>query len=126
MRHWGPLDVVPEILADIPDLVFVYACDGRYLYINAAASAFLDTDPLDVIGYHWRELGYSPDVMLPLTQRVATVAESGTPEHYRVTSSRERGLKTFDMSLTPLWSEEGRVLAVLAIAHDISEFFETA
>jgi len=27
------------------------------------------------------------------------------------------------MALTPMWSDEGNVLAVLAVAHDITEFF---
>jgi PAS domain S-box-containing protein len=123
MRNWSPVDVLPEILMDVPELVFAYARDGRYLFINEAAAEFLNADPMSVVGSHWRDLGYSPDVMLPLTRRVEAVASTGSAEHYRFVSSPERGLRTFDMSLTPMWSEQGNVLGVLAIAHDISEFF---
>ena len=123
MRNWSPIDVLPDILMDVPDLVFAYTRDGRYLFVNTAAAEFLGTDPGDVIGEHWRDLGYPSDVMLPLTRRVAAVASTGEAEHYRFVSSPSRGLRTFDMSLTPIWSEEGHVLAVLAIAHDLSEFF---
>lgn len=123
MRNWSPIDVLPDILMDVPDLVFAYTVDGRYLFINSAAAEFLNAKPMDVIGAHWRDLGYPSEVMVPLAQRVATVGNTGKAEHYRFTSSPLRGLRTFDMSLTPLWSEVGNVLAVLAIAHDISEFF---
>ena len=123
VRDWSPIDVLPDILMDVPDLVFAYTRDGRYLFVNAAAGEFLGTDPMDVIGSHWRDLGYPTDVMMPLTMRVEAVANSGKAEHYRFTSSPKRGSRTFDMSLTPLWSEAGTVLAILAIAHDISEFF---
>lgn len=125
MRDWTPIDVLPEILNDVPDLVFAYTADGRYLFINHAASRFLGAKPIDVIGRHWSELGYSAAVMGPLTERLDAVARTGRPEHHRVVTSPERGERVLDMALTPLWSEEGHVLAILAIAHDISEFFAT-
>jgi PAS domain S-box-containing protein len=125
LRNWSPIDVLPEILMDVPDMVFAYTRDVRYLFVNAAAADFLNADPSDVIGRHWRDLGYPPAVMLPLTLRVEAVASTGEAEYHRFTSTPERGLRTFDMSLTPLWSEQGNVLAVLAIAHDISEFCGT-
>jgi len=125
MQGWSPLDVLPDIFMNVPDLVFAYTHDGRYLFVNEAAAEFLNAEPMDVIGSHWHDLGYSAEVMLPLTMRVSSVASTGKPEHYRLTTTPEKGLRTLDMSLTPLWSDSGNVLAVLAIAHDISEFFRT-
>lgn len=123
MRDCSPIDALSEILNDIPDLVFAYATDGRYLYVNRRAAEFLESDPLDVIGRHWRDLGYPSDVMEPLQSQVEIVATSGEPRHYRLTTSRERGNRTLDMSLTPLYTDAQQVFAVLGIAHDISEFF---
>ena len=124
MRDWDAIDALSEIFAEVPDLVLAFTADGRYLYVNATAAVFLGAEPIDVVGYHWRELGYPAEVMLPFTSRVEKVATSGAAEHYRFTSSSERGRRTFDASLTPLWSTDGNLLAVLAICHDISEFFE--
>jgi hypothetical protein len=81
---------------------------------------------MEVVGFHWNDFGFPPEIMVPLSRRVEEVAATGEAEHYRFVSSPMKGLRTFDMSLTPLWSEEGHVLAVLAIAHDVSEFFGNA
>lgn len=123
IQECSPVDVLPDILNDVPDLAFAYTDDGRFLFINTTAAQFLAVRPIDVIGKHWSDLGYSPEVFEPLIGRVAVVAGTGRSEHHRFTTTIRRGSRTFDMSLTPLWSEDGNVLAVLAIAHDISEFF---
>lgn len=121
---WSPLDVLQDVFDEVPDIVIAFTEDGRYLYVNKRAAEFLSTRPIDVIGRHWKDMGYPAEVMLPFAKRVERIAATGEAEHYRSTSSAERGSRVFDMSLTPIWSEEGHVLAVLAIAHDISEFFE--
>jgi len=126
MRESSPLDVLNDVLIDVPDLVFAYTSDGRYLFLNQAAAEFLHARPIDLIGRHWSDLGYSAEVMEPLCGRIAAVASTGEAEHHRFTATSRRASRTFDMSLTPLWSDEGNVLAVLAIAHDISEFFRPA
>ena len=123
MKDCSPIDMLSDILDEIPDLVFAYGLDERYLFVNRRAGEFLGDDPLDVIGYHWRDLGYPAEVMEPLLGRVAEVAASGLAVHYRLTTSPQRGNRTLDMSLTPLRCEDGDVFAVLAIAHDVSEFF---
>lgn len=121
MKGWDALEALSEVLGDVPDLVFAYTRDERYLFINTAAARFLQAEPLDVIGYHWRELGHSAEVMLPLTSRIKAVANSGEPEYYRVIGSPERGSRILDMSLTPMRGSDGNVLAVLAIGHDITD-----
>ncbi|MBF4510573.1 MAG: PAS domain-containing protein [Aeromicrobium sp.] len=123
MRDCSPIDMLSDILNDVPDLVFAYGLDERYLFVNRRAGEFLGDDPLDVIGFHWRDLGYPAEVMERLMDRVAEVASSGTPIYYRLVTSAERGGRTLDMSLTPLRRDDGGVFAVLAIAHDVSEFF---
>jgi PAS domain S-box-containing protein len=126
MQDCSPLDVLSLVLIDVPELVFAYTYDGRYLFVNKAAAEFMDVRPIDVIGRHWSDLGYAPEVMEPVTERLAAVAATGRAERKRFSASHRRGSRTFDMSLTPLWSDEGNELAVLAIAHDISEFFPSA
>ena len=123
MLECSPLDVLSDILMDVPDMVFAYTSDGRYLFVNTAAAEYLGANPIDVIGRHWEELGYPAEVMTPLTEKVAFVAATGRPAYHRFFSTALKDFRIFDMSLTPLWSEDGNVLAILAIAHDISEFF---
>jgi PAS domain S-box-containing protein len=124
VRECTPLDTLSEILGDVLDPVFAYTADGRYLFVNAAAAEFMDCAPLDVVGRHWQELGVPAEVMEPLTAQVAAVASTGRPQHYRFEATALRDLRVFDVSLSPLWTETHKVLAVLAIFHDVSEYFK--
>jgi len=124
MRDYSPVDAVSEVLEDVPELVFVFTTDGRYLYVNKAAAAFLGDDPMDVIGRHWRELAYPAEVMEPLQAWIEQVAETGRPVRHLHRSSKKRGNRLFDISLTPLCSDDGSVYGVLQIAHDVTEYVE--
>ena len=123
MRECTPLDTLSAIFADVLDPVFAYTADGRYLYVNAAAAAFMDCPALDAVGRHWQDLGVPADVMEPLAAKVAAVASTGRSQHYRFEATALRDLRVFDVSLAPLWTETRSVLAVLAIFHDVSEYF---
>lgn len=118
----NPIDVLEEILMDVPDLVFVYAEDGRYLFVNTAGGEFLGADPFEVIGYHWQDLGYPAEVMEPFTQTLAKVFESGRPMFYEIVSTPERGSRHLDISLTPLKCDDGIIAGVLAICRDVTRF----
>jgi len=119
----SPLDTLSEIFGDVLDPVFAYTADGRYLFINATAAEFVGRAPLEVVGRHWRELGVPAEVMEPLAAKVAVVASTGRSQHYRFEATALRDLRMFDVSLSPLWTEARSVLAVLAIFHDVSEYF---
>jgi PAS domain S-box-containing protein len=123
VRECSPFDVIADILDEVPDMVFAYSPDGCFLYVNREAASFLGAEQLDVIGRDWRDLGYPAEVMEPLISRVAEVFSTTKPVHYRLITSVERGSRTLDMSLTPLRCDGEGVVGVLAIAHDISEFF---
>jgi PAS domain S-box-containing protein len=121
MRPVGPLDTLEDVLGEVPDLVFAFGEDGRYLFINNAASGFLGSSPMDVIGQHWRDLGYSGQVMVPLLEAVRDVFETGVSDFYHTMTSPERGSKSLDISLTPLKSED-EIVAVLAICRDVTRY----
>lgn len=124
MRDYSPIDAVSEVLSNVPELVFVFTPDGRYLYVNEAAAAFLGDDPIDVIGRHWQELAYPAEVMEPLQAWIERAAADKRSYRHVHRSSEQRGGRWFDVSLTPLCCEEGGVYGVLLIAHDISEYLD--
>lgn len=46
-------DILSDVVLDsLPDRVAVLTCDYRYVYSNAANSAYLDVKPIDLIGRH--------------------------------------------------------------------------
>ncbi|MCL4078058.1 PAS domain-containing protein [Coriobacteriia bacterium Es71-Z0120] len=126
MRDYSPIDAISEILADVPDLVFVFTPDGRYLYVNNAAAAFLGDDPVQVIGSHWRDLAYPAEVMEPLQAWIEQVAQTCEAARYTHTTSEQRGSRLMDVSLTPLKCEDGDVYGVLLIAHDVTDHVKGA
>jgi PAS domain S-box-containing protein len=89
MNECNPVDALPDVLMEVPDLVTAYTADGRYLFVNTAAAEFLGADPLDVIGRSWRELGYPDYVMEPLMERVVRVSDAGAPQYYNTITSPE-------------------------------------
>jgi PAS domain S-box-containing protein len=121
----SPLDTLSDIFADALDPVFAYTADGRYLFVNPAAAKFMDCASLDVVGRHWQDLKVPAEVMEPLAAKVALVASTGRSQHYRFEATALRDLRVFDVSLSPLWTEARSVLAVLAIFHDVSEYFRS-
>ena len=122
MRDYSPIDSVSEVLNDVPEMVFVFSLNGRYLFVNRRAAEFLGSDALDVIGNHWRDLGYPEEVMEPLLSRVEAVGSTGRHDRYRFTTTPQRGSLVLDVSLTPLCGDDESVYAVLMIAHDVTEF----
>ncbi|MBC7266566.1 MAG: PAS domain-containing protein [Coriobacteriia bacterium] len=124
MRDYSPIDAVAEVLSDVPELVFVFTPDGRYLYVNNAAAGFLGDDPVDVIGRHWQELAYPAEVMEPLQAWIERAAADKRAYRHIHRSSPQRGSRWFDISLTPLCCEDGGVYGVLLIAHDVTEYAE--
>jgi PAS domain S-box-containing protein len=124
MDYTNAIDALEDILMDVPDLIFAYAEDGHYLFVNKAAAEFLGADPVEVIGYHWRDLGYPESVMEPLQQTLASVFESGEPSFYRIVTTPQRGSRLLDISLTPLRAGDTGIIGVLAICRDYTEFAE--
>lgn len=122
MESCSPLDALGAILDEVPDLVFAYSEDGRYLFVNRAASQFLGADPFDVIGQHWRDLGYSDKVMEPLLQAVGEVFATGASDFYHTMTTPERGSRSLDISLTPLRGEDEGIVGVLAICRDVTRY----
>ena len=122
MEACSPLDALGPILDDVPDIVFAYTDDGHYLYINKAASKVLGADPFTVIGQHWRDLGYPPQIMEPLIQACSEVFATGKPDFYHTLTSPERGSLSFDISLTPLKCDDGSIVGVLAICRDVTRY----
>lgn len=121
----NPSDVIDALatgLNDVPDHVFAFTPDGCYLFVNQAAAAWLGLAPEDVIGYHWRDLGFDPDVLEPLTEKLAEVAESGVAVWHDMHGSERRGRPMMNISLTPLRSESGGVMGVLVIKRDVTRY----
>lgn len=116
------IDALSEGLLDVPDLVFAFTPGGKYLFVNNAAANWLGFERGDLIGYHWSELGFPESVMAPFTEKIAEIAATNTPQWFQLQGSPERGSRIFDISLTPLHTLDGGVMAVLVISRDVTDY----
>lgn len=121
----NPSDVIDALatgLNDVPDHVFAFTLEGRYLFVNLAAAEWLGHTQDEVIGYHWRELGFDPAVLEPLTAKIGEVAETGVAQWHDLYGSAKRGRPLLNISLTPLRCESGGVMGVLVIKRDVTRY----
>ncbi len=116
------LDALSEGLIDVPDLVFAFTPGGKYLFANTAAAKWLGFERDELIGYHWRELGFPERVMEPFMAKVAEVAQTDEPQWHQMVGSERVGNAVLDVSLTPLHTNDGGVMAVLVILRDVTEY----
>lgn len=122
MKPYDVIDALSEGLLDVPDLVFAFTAAGKYLFVNNAAATWLGFERDALIGYHWSELGFPESVMAPFTAKIAEVAATDTPQWFQLQGSPERGDRVFDISLTPLHTLDGGVMAVLVISRDVTDY----
>jgi len=120
------IDALAEGLLDVPDMVFVFTATGKYLFANNAAAQWLGVERNDLIGYHWSELGFPAEVMGPFTDKISEVAARDQSDWFQMTGSAERGSRAFDISLTPLHTHDGGVMAVLVITRDVTRYLKPA
>lgn len=114
-----------QILAASADHIYLYDAAGRYRFANLAGAGALGLKPADLIGRHWRQLGFPPEIMDPFDAHRIAVMETGEPVIAEVTFPTREGPRDYEYILTPVRGDEGRVEAVVCNARDITHRKET-
>ena len=102
------------------EAIFVQDYDGRYLYANQACANLFGKKPADILGKKVADL-FAPVEAKDLLRNIRRVFHenniAGT-ERSIVVDGRVRYLAT---TLAPVHNEEGDVISVVGVAHDITE-----
>jgi PAS domain S-box-containing protein len=105
------------------DLIFMVNGNGRFLYANQASAGYFLSETGDLAGRNLAEVLQDAEAneMLKNIKRVL-----GQDEAMKAYGNFSRGRLTgyFSTTLAPVRNESGEAVAVLAVAHDISDFKE--
>jgi PAS domain S-box-containing protein len=113
--------LLEAVISGTPDAIFIKDHDGRYLLANAAACGFVGKSPAEVLGHDDRDLFPSASAQI-IQAKDRAIMDSGA------THTDEEHLSTFDgkemvflVTKGPVHDNEGQVLGLFGISHDISE-----
>jgi len=122
LRHGEKL--LQTVIDAIPHRVYLKSLDGRYLFVNKAKAAFYGCAPAEMIGkdiydFNTRSEAYRERVK---ARDAEVLARGETVEFPKVVITYADGRTRLQrISKSPIYSEAGRVCAILGVAEDITE-----
>ncbi|SDB11386.1 PAS domain S-box-containing protein/diguanylate cyclase (GGDEF) domain-containing protein [Pseudomonas sp. NFACC23-1] len=107
-----------------PDTIARYDCQAQRTYANPAFARMVGVPAADLLGSKPSQSGIPQ--MLAYEAALLDVARSGQPTEYELSWTGAGGhLITSQIRLVPECGADGRVISVLAVGRDISEFKAT-
>ena len=109
-----------SILEASADCIKIISFEGKLEVMNAPGVSAMELDCADQVhGTQWAQLW--PASMLPVVEAALEEARSGTASRFTGFCPTARGTpKWWDVVVTPMWSELGKVERLLAISRDIT------
>jgi len=107
------------------DQIFIVDQEDRFIYVNQFASQFLEKSPADMIGRPRSEFigGPSGDRQRSHLTKIFASGKPRYEENWIDLPGRTHWLGTW---LAPIFDQKGKVIQVLGVARDITEYKETA
>ena len=102
------------------DLIYVFDREGRYLYASGPGAQAVGLEVADMVGRHWRELGFPPAVMERLDAQRRQVEETREPLVAETIFPTVLGARDYEYHITPVL-EGDQVVGTVATVHDITE-----
>ncbi|MGE3774446.1 MAG: ATP-binding protein [Gammaproteobacteria bacterium] len=110
------------ILANTPDLIYVWNLDHRFVYANEGLLRMYGKTWAEVIGRNCLELGYEPWHAEMHDREIDQVAATGTPVRGEVPFHGTFGRRVYDYILVPVFGPDGRVEAVAGTTRDVTDY----
>ncbi|WP_422930478.1 PAS domain S-box protein [Singulisphaera sp. PoT] len=108
------------VLTSIPDYIFVFSPDGRFVYANKALLDLWGLSRDEAIGKTMAELKYPWDVEAQILRDIDIVVETGrTVEDGTWYMSPSGATGYYEYTLAPVFGTEGDVVQVAGTARDI-------
>ena len=103
------------------DLIYVYDRNIRYIYVNRPGANTLVFKPHEMVGRTWTELGLPVKPMQRMIALGDIVFATGRPVTDELHWVSPNGEKDYEYVLTPIYSEDGIVEALISTARDVTE-----
>lgn len=107
------------VTEDTPDGIWVKDCDGRYLMVNNAAAHLVHRSPAEVLGRLDVDL-FPPAVAEQVRADDLRVLTEGKTHCFEYTLAEEGGPRTLLATRSPFRDEQGQIIGVMGISHDIT------
>ena len=105
-------------LDNIPDLVYVFDLEHRFVHANAALLAVWGKTREEAIGRTCHELGY-PEWEARLHDReIEQVVATMKPVHGEIAFEGATGRRVWEYTFSPVFGADGTVTAVAGVGHD--------
>jgi len=103
------------------DLIYVFDREIRYIYVNRPGAHALGFKPHDMVGKTWTELGLPRQPMQRMIALGDIVFATGRPVTDELHWIDPNGEKDYEYVLTPIYSADGMVEALISTARDVTE-----
>lgn len=113
--------ILDAILGASSDFIYVYDREGRLLYAGLPRSLALQMDREDMLGKTLQEMGVSDEYAVLLDAQRATVFATGEPVEGTLHYPTGNDVLEYDYRLSPLRDQDGSLMAVLAVARNVTE-----
>ncbi len=103
-----------------PDAVFVNTPEGKCLYVNGSAAAFLGKKPAEIIGKNITDL-FPNEVSQTILVKMKEVIEQDNAVSYEIAIPSGLELRYFSTIASPIYDNDGTLASILGVAHDITK-----
>lgn len=117
--------IMDTILSALPDNVYMFDQDGRFLYASRAGLQALGLQKSDIFGKTEQELGFPPELIEEHKQRRKQVFTTSETLRGETSVPTVDGVRHYEYILIPIHNATGSVDLVVAIGRDITERRQT-
>lgn len=108
------------VLSSSSDHIYIYDRAGVYLYASPSGARALGLLPENIVGKHWRELGFPSLIMERFDVLREEVFATGAPVGGRTSFPTLAGLRDYEYVITPIQDGGGGVVAAACAARDVT------
>jgi PAS domain S-box-containing protein len=110
-----------SVLNNVPDVISRYSRDGRFIFTSAAVLRHTGYPPEHFASKTHAELGFPEDICGLFDESLARIFESGRSEKISFAFTGPNGLRQYEAIGAPEFGDDGSVLHVLTITHDVTD-----
>jgi PAS domain S-box-containing protein len=113
-------DILEQIFAASPDLVFIQDPTGRFTYVNAASAEAFNVERFHLLGKTWEDLNLSQEHKMALIARSQVTLETGQGCYGELKIPTAHSFKEYEYTLSLVRQSDLGVNLILLIARDAS------
>lgn len=108
------------ILDNIPNIAWLRDREGRYVAVNEPFSRMFGLTPGDLVGKDDYDI-YPTELAAKYEKDLKSVMETGTRTYFEESSVDQEGkIQYVEKIKTPIFNDEGAIIGIIGIAHDIT------